>query len=179
MHTRVALFLMLFLVSVSFVERAHAVIYEFTALSGEVLGTMEFAEPPSSQSTGWSSNNSADLSSLFLDDTTFGMGSGNVLDLFTSFLTYDVASLDGSELDFSLGIQDDTPGGAAGGISDFIQLSFGTSPNFDIVESFANAAFVAGDWTARTTTSVLEPGTLGLLGAGLLGFAIKRRKKAA
>ena len=163
---------------------AHAkadVIYDFVTLAGDVLGTMTFAEPPSSSTAGWTSTDSADLLSLFLDDATFGMGAGNILDLFSSFLTFDVASLSGAELDFTVGgIQDDTPGGAAGGVSDFIQLAFGTGPNIDIVESFANAAFVIGNWVVVDTgppTPVPEPGTLALLGLGLAGIGFAKRKK--
>ena len=87
---------------------------------------------------------------------------------------------DGSEVDFSPGIQDNTPGGAAGGVSDFFQLSFGTAPNFDIVESFANAAFVPGHWTRQATSPppVPEPTTLALLALGV-GALMRRRKRAA
>ena len=161
-------------------EHADAdVIYEFESLGGSVLGEMAFAAPPASGTTGWASSDPGDLLSLLLDDATFGLGNGNVLDLFSNFLTYDVASLDGTELDFSFGIQDDTPGGAAGGVSDFLQLSFGTSPNLDIVESFANAAFVPGHWSLRDagTTQVPEPGTLALLVIGFAGMRIARRSR--
>ena len=163
---------------------AHAradVIYDFVELSGAVSGTMTFAEPPSSSTAGWASTDSNDLLSLFLDDATFGMGSGNILDLFSSFLSFDVASLSGAELDFSIGgIQDDTPGGAAGGVSDFIQLAFGTGPNLDVVESFANTAFRVGNGVVRDTgppAPVPEPGTLVLIGLGLAGIGLAKRKK--
>jgi hypothetical protein len=165
-----------------FAGHAYAdVIYQFETLGGDVLGEMTFAEPPASGTAGWTSTDSNDLLSLFLDDATFGLGAGNVLDLFSSFLSYDIASLGGAELDFSVGgIQDNTPGGAAGGVSDFIQLSFGTGPNIDIVESFANAAFVPGHWRVVDTgppTAVPEPGTLALLGLGLAGMGLIRRRR--
>jgi PEP-CTERM motif-containing protein len=162
---------------------AHAVVvYNFQTTGGSLLGQMVFAAPPSTSTTGWTSSNSADLQSLFLDDATFGLGAGNVLDLFSTYLTFDVASVDGTELDFALGIQDSTPGGAAGGVSDFIQLSFGTSPNVDIVESFANAAFIVGNWTVQrteteTSESVPEPSTLALLAFGMIGFGLRRLRK--
>lgn len=161
---------------------AATVIYEFRRTTDPtVIGTIEFAEPPASASAGWTSTNSADLVSLFLDDGLFGLGTGNVLASVTGFLTYDVASLTGSELDFAFGIQDLTPGGAAGGISDFFQLGFSSNAGQDVVESFANANFVIGDWTLRAGTSapITEPFTLGLLGAGLVGLGWARRRRSS
>ncbi len=89
-----------------------SLVYEFRQ-SGvpTVIATIEFDSPPASATSGWTSTEPGDLVSLFVDDALFGLGAGNVLDLFDDFLTYDVASLDGSELDFALGIQDDTPRG--------------------------------------------------------------------
>ncbi len=161
---------------ISLVQPGQAATYEFRATpTGPVIGQIEFAEPPARPDGEWTSTDSGDLLALFLDDTLFGLGSGNVLDLFDDFLQYDVASIGGGELDFALGIQDDTPGGAAGGVSDFVQLGFGTAPDRDVVESFANAAFVTGDWVLAETVIPL-PAAFSLFASavGLLGW-IKRR----
>jgi len=151
---------------------AHGVVYEFRENGSEnVVGTLNVASPPASETNGWSSADPADMISLFLDDAIFGLGTGNVLDLpQMGYLGYELVSLTGTDLGGGVAFQDNTPGGPAGGVSAFFELGFSDTLGNDVVESFANTAFRSGNWGV-----VPEPGSVTLLGLGLIGLGYARR----
>ena len=171
------------------------VIYEYRELgSSAVIGTLDILAPPASSDTGWSTADSSNLISLFLDDAVFGLGNGDVLLSGGTFSGFGVISNDGSKLDDGgIGIifptifppNPDDPtidrtlvfgfGVPAGG--DSIRLaSFDTFPDGSVV---IGDLFVDGDWTAAPDAAVPEPGTLALVGMGVMAIgrsALRRRR---
>ncbi len=128
---------------------AQSVLYEFREFPEDPpIATLEFASPPASAETAWSTTNPADLLSLTADDTRFELGAGNVADPIRGYSSFSVSSVAGVALDGG-GIMDDAPS--------LIELSFSAASRGDIFESFGNAAFVSGDWTLATTTITLTP----------------------
>jgi hypothetical protein len=129
---------------------AESVIYEFREFPEDPpIATLEFASPPANDNGIWSTVDPADLVSLTADNARFGLGSGNVADQISGYSSFGVESDTGEELDGGGGVMDDGPS--------LIGLSFGGTSRGDIFESFANAAFVSGDWTVATTTITLTP----------------------
>lgn len=168
-----------------------SVIYEYREVgSSAVIGTLEIASPPASATTGWSTIDSSDLIALSLDDSVFGLGTGNLLPI-AATVDADILSLDGSKLDVgSLGLTFPTivPGNPldptidramslafdvpAG--SDFVGLSTTfTFPNGGVLVS---DLFLDGDWTIA---AVPEPGTAALLAIAIAaaGGRAARRKR--
>ncbi len=162
------------------------VIYEYREEnSSTVIGTIEIQSPPASASSGWSTANQSDLIALFLDNGVFGLGSGNLLLTASTFGISGISSLDGVRLD-------------AGDIAITFPTIFPSDPNDPIIDqsltiqffapqgddsialatftTFPTGApvvadlFIFGDWVAQGTVVVPEPGTLTLLGVGLLGI---------
>ena len=150
-----------------------------------VIGTLEVKSPPANATSGWSTADSSDLIALFLDDALFGLGSDNLVSVGGTG-GFAGTSLNGATLDSgSMGISfppllpsdpadptvqksfslefNATPG------DDFVGLATVTRfPNGDV---FIGDLFTFGDWVAKGTAAVPEPGTLGLLGVGLFGIA--------
>jgi hypothetical protein len=169
-----------------------SVIYEFQEVgSTTVIGTLEIKTPPASTSSGWSTTELSDLLALLLDDAEFGLGSGNLLSD-VSAINVEISSLDGSKLD-SGGIQIDFPtifptDPADPTIDYILVISFDMPAGEDFVAvagtfTFPNGQVVisdleiAGDWTAAPDAAVPEPGTLALLGVGLLTAARSARHR--
>jgi hypothetical protein len=167
------------------------VIYEYRELgSSTVIGTLEIASPPASATSGWSSTVPSDWIMFSLDDSVFGLGSGNLLSI--AAFGGSIESFDGSDLDAgSLGITFPTivPGDpldptidqvmsllfSVGAGSDFIGLStISTFPDGGVV---IGDLFLFGDWT---TSTVPEPGTATLVAIALVAAgarAARRRKR--
>ena len=161
------------------------VIYEYREEnSATVIGTLEVQTPPASASSGWATANLSDLIALLLDNAVFGLGSGNLLTAASSSAISEISSLNGVRLDAgdialtfptilpsdpndptidqSLSIQFFGPPG-----DDSIALA--TKTTFPSGEVIVGDLFLFGDWVAQRTAAVPEPGTLTLLGVGLLG----------
>jgi hypothetical protein len=168
-------FLICLLLQLCAVNASAGVIYQYVeAETGFVLGTLEVDSPPASASTGWTSAVDSDLVALFLDDTTFGFGSGNLLA--GNAVSFTATSLTGATLDgggISLTFPT-IPGDPT--IDRAVSLIFDLAPSADFgaaatTSTFSSGAviiadqFVNGDWVAR---QVPEPGSLALLGLALL-----------
>jgi len=171
-----------------------SVIYEYReAGSTAVIGTLEVRTPPASPDSGWSTTDSSDLISLFLDDGVFGLGSGDLL-LAGTIGSVVISSVDGSKLDGGqMGIAFPTippPTPADPTIDRILALGFlvpagadeiGVATTFTLPggDVIIGDLFVEGDWTVAPQTAVPEPGTFVLLGTGLLATArsaLRRRR---
>ena len=171
-----------------------SVIYEYREMgSTSVIGTLEIMEPPASPATAWSTADSSDLISLFLDDGVFGLGSGDLL-LAGTVGSVAISSVDGSKLDGGqMGITFPTippPTPADPTIDRILALGFlvpagadeiGVATTFTLPggDVIIGDLFVEGDWTVAPQTAVPEPGTFVLLGTGLLATvrsALRRRR---
>ena len=167
------------------------VIYEYREIgSSAVIGTLEIASPPASATSGWSTTDPSDLLTLYLEDSVFGLGTGNLLSGATVGAA--VLSLDGSNLDvgsidilFPLIV----PGSASDPTLDqFMSLVFGVPSGSDFIGlstisifpdgrlQFADL-FLFGDWTTGDIATVPEPSSLLLLATGGLGLLAKLRRR--
>jgi hypothetical protein len=171
-----------------------SVIYEYReAGSTSVIGTLEIMTPPADAGSGWSTTDSSHVLALFLDDAEFGLGSDDVL-LAINGISVDISSLDGSKLDSgaiqlsfptivpsdpaeptidrSMAVAFDLPAGG-----DFIGLA--TQSTFPDGQLIIADLELNGDWTLAENAAVPEPGTLALLGIGLLvaGQSVRRRRR--
>ena len=171
-----------------------SVIYEYREVgSTSVIGTLEIMEPPASLVSGWSTADSSDLISLFLDDAVFGLGPDNLL-LAGTVGSVAISSVDGSKLDGGqMGITFPTippPTPADPTIDRTLALGFlvpagadeiGVATTFTLPDDsvIIGDLFVEGDWTVAPQAAVPEPGTFALLGTALLAAgrsALRRRR---
>jgi hypothetical protein len=166
-----------------------SVIYEFREVgSSTPTAFLEFASPPASDSTGWSTSDPADLLS-FTCDCLYPLG---VLPA-GSTVTLSVSSPDGSRLDSGFfdvfyTIPPVNPGDSL--IEGVVNLSFDALLHGDTVSASAQEFFpdgsfviidfftVEGDWTLQR---IPEPTTGALLAIGLVmvGNRIRRARRDA
>ena len=181
-----------FLTAFTSVSSANA-IYEYRELgSTVVIGTLELAEPPASNSVAWSTVDPSDLVSLLLEDAVFGLGTGNLFLAGPAISVFDViSSIDGSALDTGgIGLTFPTivPSNPADPTIDrTLVLAFGAAADVDAIRlatvftfpdesTVVGDLFVDGNWTAAPTAAIPEPASLLLVGAGLAEVARRRIK---
>lgn len=156
-----------------------SVIYEYREVgSSAVIGSLEIASPPASATSGWSTTDPLDLIAFNLDDSVFGLGTGDLLSIFAavggSALSLDGSGLDVGSIDITfptifpadpadptidrfMSLLFDVPAG-----SDFIGLA--TISMFPDGSVLIGDLFLHGDWTLAT---VPEPGIAALMVIGL------------
>ena len=179
------------LLTLSGTTSSASVIYEYRELgSTAVIGTLEIMSPPASTGSGWSTADLSDLVALFLDDSVFGLGTGDLLSAGGN-LNVQLSSLTGLKLDSggmgitlptifppepndatidrSLTFTFDVPAGA-----DFIGLS--TVHTFPDGSVAIADQFLDGDWAA-VREAVPEPSTFALLALGILAAARSARRR--
>ena len=163
------------------------VIYEFIdAITGDVVATLDFDSTASgaSATSSWIAPTGASLASLldggisgFMVD--FGSGLEAAIGGDVDHLSFqEFFSSDGSELDFGFYWDSvstiDFASGAIGRV---------TADNFPAGDSLASLDFsfaFNGDWIMQVDGGPIptpEPGTIALLGLGLLGMGLARRRK--
>ena len=180
------------LTAFSSVSLANA-IYEYRESgSTVVIGTLELAEPPASNSAAWSTVDPSDLISLFLEDAVFGLGTGNLFLAVPAISVFDaISSIDGSALEtggIGLTFPTITPSNPADPTIDrTLVLAFDAPANADAIRlatvftypdqsTVVGDLFVDGNWTAAPTAAIPEPASLLLVGAGLAEVARRRIK---
>ena len=166
-----------------------SVIYEFREVgSSTPIASLEFASPPASDSTGWSTSDPADLLSF----TCYCLYPFGVLPVGAT-VTLSVSSLDGSRLDGGFfdvfyTIPPVNPGDSL--IEGFASLSFDALLHGDTVSASATEFFpdgssliidffsTNGDWTLQ---QIPEPAAGWLLGVGALivGGRLRRAQTRA
>lgn len=166
-------------------------IYEYHEMgSSAIIGTLEIASPPASASISWSTIDSSDLIALYLADSVFGLGSGNLL---SSAATVGAAvlSLDGSNLDvgnIDISFQTIFPADQSDPtIDQFMSLQFGVPAGSDFIglttiSTFPGGGvaiddlFVFGDWTVG---AVPETGStvFVVIGLAVAGGVARRRRR--
>lgn len=172
-------------------------IYEYRESgSTAVIGTLELAEPPASNSAAWSTLDPSDLISLFLEDAVFGLGTGNLFLAVPAISVFDaISSNDGSALDtggIGLTFPTITPSNPADPTIDrTLVLAFDAPANTDAIRlatvftypdqsTVVGDLFADGNWTAAPTAAIPEPGTFALLGIGFAAGAralVRRRAR--
>ena len=172
-----------------------SVIYEYRESSSTaVIGTLEIAAPPASAGGPWSTVDLSDLVSLLLDDSVFGLGSGDLLSGGGVVNVAGISSADGTQLDAGgVGITFPTilpPNPFDPAIDRTLVLGFDAAAGLDVVQlatflTFPDGSvvigdlFVDGNWTAAPIAAIPEPGTFTLLGIGLAAAgrsALRRRR---
>jgi len=175
------------LLSTVFAAPTWASIIEFReAGTSAVIGTLNVASPPATPNTGWSTTDPSDLLALYLEDSLFHLGTGNLLSTAAPTLFF-LFSFDGSSLDaggFLITLLTSPSDPAVDPIVEqFLSFGFTGSPLGDFIGldtiTTPPGGSAAIDTVARLgDASVPEPGTASLVVIGLAAAGrIARRKR--
>lgn len=175
-----------FLISAAFATPTWAsVIYELhDAGTLAVIGTLKIATPPASGTTGWDSTDPADLIALHLDDSLFGLGTGNLLpgaSVIGAVLSLDGSTLDVGSIDISLPTI--LPGSPADPtVNNYLSILFGVPGGGDFIslariKTFPDSSVAIENVFFSADATVPEPATSALVMMGLAAAGIARRKR--
>ena len=165
------------------------VIYQLHEVgTSAVIGTLEIASPPASETTGWSTTDAADLIALQLEDSLFGLGTGNLLSTaaptLSFLLSFDGSNLDAGGFELALLISPSNPL-LDPTIEYFLSFVFTGSDGGDFIGLGTTTTFPDGSQTTEpqvahlADASVPEPGTASLVVIGLAAagrFARRKRR---
>jgi len=173
------------LLSTVFAAPTWASIIEFReAGTSAVIGTLNVASPPATPNTGWSTTDPSDLLALYLEDSLFHLGTGNLLSTATPtgvfLLSFDGSSLDAGGFAITLLIDPSNPVA----VEHFLSFVFTGSDGGDFIGLGTTTTFPDGSQTegpgvaSLADASVPEPGTASLVLIGLAAAGrIARRKR--
>ena len=149
-----------------------------------VIGTLNIAAPPASATTGWETTDAADLLALHLDDSLFGLGTGNLLStaatVNAALLSLDGSNLDVGTLDIAFLTIPSNPLDPT--IDSFLSFVFGVLAGEDriglaTIKTFPDGSLAFDDSLRFGDASVPEPGTAVLLMIGLAAAGRTARRK--
>jgi hypothetical protein len=149
-----------------------------------VIGTLNIAAPPASATTGWETTDAADLLALHLDDSLFGLGTGNLLSgasVIAAVLSLDGSTLDVGSIDISLPTI--IPGNPVDPtINNYLSILFDVPGGGDLVslariKTFLNNSVETENVFLPADATVPEPATSALVMMGLAAAGIARRKR--
>jgi len=164
-----------------------SVIYQFReAGTSGVIGTLEIATPPADATTGWSTTDPLDLIALHLENSLFGLGTGNLLStaatVNAALLSLDGSNLDIGTLDIAFLIVPSDPLDPT--IDRFLSFVFGVLAGEDriglaTITTFPDGSLAFEDSLRFGDASVPEPGMAALVVIGLAaaGRTLRRKRR--